>query len=369
MTNVLMPLARKIGTEDIVSIEHVPSGASCNCECVSCGVRVIARKGKINAHSFAHEAKMVSDDNLCQFSLSRAVYWMASKALLAADSITLPRYIYEIDTPYFSETHTLTDENCHRIDAITELEGHFKLEIKGYPIVIIMQFGCPTFAPGPFVCDGHAYPYIKIGLDEIQDKVKLSGRAYSELISALVLHDTSIKSWGYHPRQKKIDIRYSMVLAAHREKEQVLLKARDKHRAAERDAELVYSQILEQKKIKNQQSIERRDENDRRFKSKYPRLDAATLSTMRAKRLSELVAQASYFATSIEEPFFRCNNCYFLSGESNECQHCGFDDLEKLTKNDLLPIEPRYKQSSYNHYSLMALPESPPALEDKQTNQ
>lgn len=39
---------------DIVHVDSVARGASCNCFCIYCGARVGARQGDINAHSFYH---------------------------------------------------------------------------------------------------------------------------------------------------------------------------------------------------------------------------------------------------------------------------------------------------------------------------
>lgn len=49
-------LAQRATDRTLVGIEEVDSGLACNCVCVGCGARVIARKGDVRTHHFAHES-------------------------------------------------------------------------------------------------------------------------------------------------------------------------------------------------------------------------------------------------------------------------------------------------------------------------
>ena len=40
----------------LLDITEVPSGLACGCVCPACGDRLIARKGKMRTHHFAHQA-------------------------------------------------------------------------------------------------------------------------------------------------------------------------------------------------------------------------------------------------------------------------------------------------------------------------
>ncbi|MGN5043167.1 competence protein CoiA family protein [Aeromonas sp. 3P] len=42
-------------SKGIVSIEDVPSGKACGCTCIDCNEPLVAKKGEVNRHHFAHE--------------------------------------------------------------------------------------------------------------------------------------------------------------------------------------------------------------------------------------------------------------------------------------------------------------------------
>jgi hypothetical protein len=53
LTEVKIPFGRSVDDE-MVSVDAVHRGLDCNCVCASCGARLVARKGEINQHHFAH---------------------------------------------------------------------------------------------------------------------------------------------------------------------------------------------------------------------------------------------------------------------------------------------------------------------------
>lgn len=54
MTEVKIPFGRN-PDGDMVSVDAVPRGLDCNCVCAECGSPLVARKGEINQHHFAHQ--------------------------------------------------------------------------------------------------------------------------------------------------------------------------------------------------------------------------------------------------------------------------------------------------------------------------
>lgn len=69
-----------VETGELLSIEVVPRGLSCNCICPACGTRLEARKGEKKEHHFAHET-----NNECHYgpeiSIYRAFYDFLQKNL------------------------------------------------------------------------------------------------------------------------------------------------------------------------------------------------------------------------------------------------------------------------------------------------
>ncbi len=83
MTSI--PVTFALRGADTVHISEVASGLACGCFCPGCGDRMVARKGPIKIHHFAHEGG--SD---CAGGLETTLH-LAAKALLSKERrIVLP---------------------------------------------------------------------------------------------------------------------------------------------------------------------------------------------------------------------------------------------------------------------------------------
>ena len=69
----------------LVHIGEVVSGLKCQCTCPSCGTALIARKGALNRHHFAHHSKRE-----CPYALESMLHYLAKKILATASHIQLP---------------------------------------------------------------------------------------------------------------------------------------------------------------------------------------------------------------------------------------------------------------------------------------
>lgn len=54
-------------TNKLIHIDNVMSGLKCNCVCPGCGDKMVARKGKIKEHHFAHY--IVSEKDSCRMTM------------------------------------------------------------------------------------------------------------------------------------------------------------------------------------------------------------------------------------------------------------------------------------------------------------
>lgn len=70
-------------------IADVPSGLSCGCVCARCGKRLVAKKGPIRQHHFAHY-----EDTDCHGAAESALHRLAKELLAELTSLELPPYIY-----------------------------------------------------------------------------------------------------------------------------------------------------------------------------------------------------------------------------------------------------------------------------------
>lgn len=72
-------------TQEIKHISAVSSGEKCNCNCVSCGTPLIARKGTEREHHFAHMS-----NNDCAYGNDIAIYLMANDVIRKLSKLYLP---------------------------------------------------------------------------------------------------------------------------------------------------------------------------------------------------------------------------------------------------------------------------------------
>lgn len=86
-----IPFAIRVSDNQIVSIEDVPRGLACECRCPSCDARLIARKGKVNEHHFAHHD---SSSDLCEFALETSIRLMLLETMAQIQSICTPDYLW-----------------------------------------------------------------------------------------------------------------------------------------------------------------------------------------------------------------------------------------------------------------------------------
>lgn len=81
--------------ETIAHISEVASGRGCGCICPGCGAALIARKGRVNDHHFAHEGS--ADGSPCRTGPETALHKLAKEVLERELRLTLPQLVLEED--------------------------------------------------------------------------------------------------------------------------------------------------------------------------------------------------------------------------------------------------------------------------------
>lgn len=71
-------------------IDDVPSGLACNCKCSGCARRMVAKKGELQAHHFAHHSNR--DGTSCVSAGETALHKFAKKILDARLEMALPEF-------------------------------------------------------------------------------------------------------------------------------------------------------------------------------------------------------------------------------------------------------------------------------------
>ena len=90
MSEVLMQFAQHRDNDAIVDVASVTRGEACGCVCVSCGMTVVAKKGDLKAHHFAHLAKKDSRNTDCEYSFDVALRAMVRSLLQTIPTLLVP---------------------------------------------------------------------------------------------------------------------------------------------------------------------------------------------------------------------------------------------------------------------------------------
>jgi hypothetical protein len=77
--------ALHLPSESMVTPAEVKKGLACDCVCVACRSRLVARKGEIRIAHFAHY-----QDSDCPYATEAAIHWMAKQLIAARGSIFVP---------------------------------------------------------------------------------------------------------------------------------------------------------------------------------------------------------------------------------------------------------------------------------------
>jgi len=83
----------------LLHINEVKQGLECECLCPNCKARLIARKGKIKEHHFAHETKE------CDITIAQetALHFMAKEILSESKTINLPKVVLRDEFAFMDE--------------------------------------------------------------------------------------------------------------------------------------------------------------------------------------------------------------------------------------------------------------------------
>ncbi|MEI8278831.1 MAG: competence protein CoiA family protein [Bacteroidota bacterium] len=111
--NEVMKFAKDKATDNIVHVEEVVRGKKCNCVCLKCNENLIAKKGQIYTHFFAHESN--SD---CQGSQETDLHKYAKQVIVDNTQITIPQHgIITYSNPIAEKK---LDENNLKPDVIAD---------------------------------------------------------------------------------------------------------------------------------------------------------------------------------------------------------------------------------------------------------
>jgi hypothetical protein len=201
--DIEIPYALRAGA--IVHVSEVARGLDCGCVCDRCGDALVARKGVYRQHHFAHYSN--SD---CSGAAESLLHRLAKELLSSVNSLALPSYTYRAKSkPRFGVPVSIEREI---LAASRVCIGSVAVEQSVGPIV-----------PDLLLRSDEGDLILEIAVSHRVDRAKLrhirrmnipalelSLRAEDVLLSRaellkLLIEDTSIKSWLFHPAQRSAE--------------------------------------------------------------------------------------------------------------------------------------------------------------------
>lgn len=192
----------------LVHVGEVAKGLGCHCVCVVCGARLIAKKGSVRVHHFAHEA-----ETGCQGAAETALHLLAKELICNLPSILLPQY-------KFKKEKRLKSGSSIKHEAIVVQGG--EALISGAKV----EQPEDRFIPDITLESNSKILFVEIAVTHKVDRAKLrhirkSGIPTIEIhldlrdailsrekLSFKLQHDLDSKRWLFHPRQRKAEREY-----------------------------------------------------------------------------------------------------------------------------------------------------------------
>lgn len=345
MNDVLIPFAKHKTSGAILSVDEVRSGLSCDCQCIFCEVDMVAKKGSIQTHHFAHKSKDHDEDLVCHYSLERAIFWAIRETLSNQSHINVPECELEFAPNDLPKTFTSKVFDSHPV-SYTEVSFPYNKEQSLHDLAIFKTSDdanliiISSFMPSAIdldqllsFCDNRT-PILILDLRELLQTFKRLHKGFGQTLSEYLINQHHSKHWHYHPKMM--------------EGQADIEKQIEQYKQTFSSASPIISSQSPSTAIASNPSTS----SD--YAQKEISLDAI------AQRLNELVSNAHHMKNKGLETAFKCASCHFISeySNSNICPHCNSHTLEIIELTDFYfqSIESKYRSWNYPKQSLFYLP-------------
>lgn len=202
-----IPFARHRPSGRYVDATEVPRGKTCDCECPSCNLPLMARQGEQRDWHFAHvTAESDTDSSVCEYSVFVSIRFMAHQILRELDTLRLPCAPGETER----EQRTVELEDCE-IDAVFQgVKVDALCHIKGAQLALYITHPLREIPAELYDLEGSRVGVLRIALNVLprfydQDSVKSQKQQLDrQSLTGWLQKAVEAKSWVYHPRQRQI---------------------------------------------------------------------------------------------------------------------------------------------------------------------
>lgn len=213
MAEILIPFALNKHGEQ-VSIDEVENGLACECVCLSCNSKMVAKnQGVKNQHHFAH-LKAGKAEIKCMITFENSVFWMAEELVRKSiDDIKLvtPKLLSEYD----NET-VVAHEGIRNLDVQTanflpktnELSWTFIIDVlsneRRHPLAITLSFGIGVGSKGAVEFKGKKLSNLVILLSGLYDSWEDKKSGFKESLRFELFDNPLNRRWAFHERAASI---------------------------------------------------------------------------------------------------------------------------------------------------------------------
>ncbi|MBK7955410.1 MAG: hypothetical protein IPK02_16495 [Candidatus Accumulibacter sp.] len=228
MTALILPFAKRLSDQRLVSPDEVPRGLACNCVCPGCEHPVLARQGTEREWHFAH-----SKGDPCSDGYEVSVHELAKQLIRDRKELLLP--VLEavvsakdafgnvlVETEICSESLAVPLDDCVTGRSRQEVTPDICGTLNGKEILVEITVFHRLMPKKQERLIETGLPSFEIDLSAFKSK-----QATRELVADAIFSETGNRKWIYHPRIAAVEAELQRKL------DQKLAEARERWDAAE----------------------------------------------------------------------------------------------------------------------------------------
>ncbi len=194
---------------ELVDITMVESGLGCNCYCLECGARLIAKKGDRQAHHFAH-----AKDADCRHGWETALHKSIKQLIARKKSINVPPvYLHRQRKAYFRAAR-FTYDGAETEPTLNDIRPDLLLTAGPKKLLIEIRVQHEVPKSKVFKLRRLGLPVLEIdALQLYEDHLAQKGTPDIAAFHDAVLRGLDCKQWLFNPQQQRAEYRLRKLAA------------------------------------------------------------------------------------------------------------------------------------------------------------
>ena len=213
MTEILIPFAlNKHGKQ--VSVDEVDNGLACECICISCKSRMIAKNNCSEKQShFAHH-RAGKADLKCDITFANSVFWMSESIITTSITnikLLTPNLLSEYDNETEVTSAGIRELDVKTVDFFPKNNGSswtFVVDViakeRRRPLAITLSFDKGTDWHGAVSYKGKFLSNLVINLSKLHKIWRLKKAGFRESLNYELFENPNNRRWAFHERTAKV---------------------------------------------------------------------------------------------------------------------------------------------------------------------